>query len=65
MTPFGPVDLGSILVFRIDPVARSSRNGESKLIIQWFLCQEPGVIGLALGLVCPVSVDCERVRNKV
>ena len=31
----------------------------SKLVLQWLPCQVPGVIGSALGVVCPVSVFCE------
>ena len=33
-----------------------------KLALQWLPCQTPGVIGSALGLVGPVSVDCDWVR---
>ena len=33
-----------------------------KLTLQWLPCQAPGVIGSALGLVCPVSVYCDWVR---
>ena len=37
----------------------------SKLTHQWLRCQAPGVKGSVLGLVSPVSVDCDRVRWKV
>ena len=37
----------------------------SKLALQWLPCQEPGVIGSALGLVGPVSAYCDWVRWKV
>ena len=37
----------------------------SKLELQWLPCQAPGVIGLVLGLVGPVSVYCDWVRWKV
>ena len=37
----------------------------SKLALQWLPCQAPGVIGLALGLVGPVSIYCDWVRWKV
>ena len=33
-----------------------------KLTLQWLPCQTPGVIGLALELVGPVSVYCDWVR---
>ena len=36
-----------------------------KLTLQWLLCQAPGVIGSALGLVGPVSVYCDLVSWKV
>ena len=36
-----------------------------KLALRWLPCQAPGVIGSALGLVGPVSVYCDRVRQKV
>ena len=36
-----------------------------KLALQWLPCQAPGVIGSALGLVGPVSVYCDWVRQKV
>ena len=36
-----------------------------KLALQWLPWQAPGVIGSALGLVGPVSVYCDRVRQKV
>ena len=32
---------------------------------QWLPCQAPGIIGSALGLVGPVSVYCDWVRQKV
>ena len=35
------------------------------LALQWLSCQAPGVTGLALGLVGPVSVYCDWVRWKV
>ena len=37
----------------------------SKLALQWLPCQAPGVKGLVLGLVGPVSVYCDWVRWKV
>ena len=33
-----------------------------KLTLQWLPCQEPGVIGSALGLVGLLSVYCDWVR---
>ena len=36
-----------------------------KLIVQWLPCQAPGTIRSALGLVCLVSVHCDRVGQKV
>ena len=36
-----------------------------KLALQWPPCQDPGIIGSALGLVSPVSVYCDWVRWKV
>ena len=35
------------------------------LAFQWLPCQAPGVIGSALGLVGPVSVYCDWVRENV
>ena len=37
----------------------------SKLALQWLPCQAPGVLGSVLGLVGPVSVDCDWVRWEV
>ena len=34
----------------------------SKLALQWLPCQAPGVTGSVLGLVDPVSVDCDWAR---
>ena len=34
----------------------------SKLALQWLPCMAPGVIGSALGLIGPVSVNCDWVR---
>ena len=36
-----------------------------KMALQWLPCQTPGIIGSALGLVGPVSVYCDWVRQKV
>ena len=36
-----------------------------KLAFQWLPCQALGVIGSVLGLVGPVSVNCDWVRWKV
>ena len=36
-----------------------------KLALQWLLCQAPGIIGSAPGLVGPVSVYCDWVMQKV
>ena len=36
-----------------------------KLVLQWLRCQAPGTIGSVLGLVGPVSVYCDWVRQKV
>ena len=33
-----------------------------KLVIRWLLCQAPGVMGIALRLVDPVSVHCDLAR---
>ena len=35
---------------------------KKKLALQWLSCQAPGIIGLALGLVGPVSVYCDWER---
>ena len=37
----------------------------AKLALQWRPCQAPGAVGLALGLVGPVSVYCDWVKWKV
>ena len=34
-----------------------------KMVLQWLPCQAPGVIGSTLGLVGPVSVYCDWVRE--
>ena len=40
----------------------SSHISDLKLALQWLLCQAPGVLGSALGLVGSVSVCCDWVR---
>ena len=45
--------------------SESSHTSDIKLALQWLPCQAPGVIGLALGLVGPVSVYYDWVRWKV
>ena len=37
----------------------------SKLTLRWLPCQVPGVLGSTLGLVGPVSVNCDWARWKV
>ena len=43
----------------------SSHTNDLKLAFQWLPCQAPGVIGSVLGLVGPVSVNCDWVRRRV
>ena len=40
----------------------STNTSDLKLALQWLPCQAPGIIGSALGLVCPVSVYYDWVR---
>ena len=49
---------GSFLPGRVIPVT-------STLVLRWLPCQAPGVMGSALGLVSPVSVYSDWVRQKV
>ena len=37
----------------------------SKLALQWLPCQAPGIMVSGLGLVGPLSVYCDWVRQKV
>ena len=43
----------------------SSHTSDFKLPLHWLPCQALGIIGSALGLVGPVSVYCDWVRQKV
>ena len=51
--------LGSILVLAMDLFPGRVIPVTGKLVLQWLHCQAPGVRGPALGLVGPVSVDCD------
>ena len=58
-------DLGLIPAFTMDLLLCWVIPVTQKLVLQWLSCQAPGTIGPALGLVCPVSIDCDWVRKKV
>ena len=46
-------------------VSVSSHTSDLKLALHWLPCQAPGVIGSALGLVGPVSVYCDWLRENI
>ena len=58
-------DLSSISAFRVDLFQGRVIPMTLKLVLKWLPCQAPGVIGSPLGLVSPVSVYCDWVRQKV
>ena len=55
----GAEDPGFESRLRRDFSGSSHTSDFKKLALQWLPCQAPGIIGSALGLVCPVSVYCE------
>ena len=56
-------DLGSIPAFRLALFPGQVIPVTETLALQWLLCQAPGVIGSAPGLVGQVSVYCDWVRK--
>ena len=57
--------LGSIPAFVVDLFPCQVTPETYKFAVQWLPCLTPGAIGSALGLVGPVSVYCDWVRQKV
>ena len=57
--------LGSISAFALRIFLGRVIPVTYKLLLQWLPCQAPDEIGSVLGLVGPVSVYCECVRQKV
>ena len=54
--------LGSIPAFAVDVFLGRVISVAQQLVLQWLPCQGPGITGSALGLVGPMSVDCDWVR---
>ena len=59
-------DLGLISRLGCGDFSGSSHTSDlKKMALQWLPCQAPGLVESALGLVGPLSVYCDWVRQKV
>ena len=58
------VDLDSIPSFSVDHFPGRVIPLAYRLVLQWLSCHVPGAVGSVLGLVGPVSIYCEWVREK-
>ena len=45
--------------------SHTGHTSDLKLTLQWLPCKAPGDVGSALGLVGPVSVYCDWLREKI